>query len=78
MKKFKEWLYEKEKTFDTTPTKPKKVAHDPDEEKGKKDGWEPEVADYDLGSEKTKEDMPKDTIWVHNADQWTDKDRTAK
>jgi hypothetical protein len=78
MKKFKEWLYEKEKTLSLTSSKPKKVAHDPEEEKGKSDGWQPEVSDYDLDSEDTKDELPKDTIWVHNADQWTDKDRTAK
>ena len=78
MKKFKEWLYEKEEKLSLASSKPKKVAYDPEEEKGKKDGWQPEVSDYELDSEKTKDELPKDTIWVHNADQWTDKDRTAK
>ena len=85
MKKFREWLSEKDSSFaekpetlKLEPQKPKRVASDPSEEKDKKDGWQPEVEDMELGSSEKTKTSPKDTIWVQNADQWTEKDRTAK
>lgn len=83
MKKFKEWLSDKdsnfaEKLYSDVSLKPKRVTHDPEEEKGKKDGWQPEMMEFPSDTEKTKDELPKNTVWVHNADQWSDKDRTAK
>jgi hypothetical protein len=86
MKKFTEWLSTRDNELyanlvnppEVASPPPKKVAHDPTEETGKKSGWEPPVLEYPNNSNKKKDELPKDTIWVQNMDQWTEKDRTAK